>query len=59
MTTYFHADRQQLDALGSDFVLGSAWANRFSGGYFDQSVQMWTRDGSLLATTHQIVYYKA
>jgi acyl-CoA thioesterase len=59
LTTYFHADRQQLDALDGDFILGSAQANRFSGGYFDQSAQMWTRDGILLATTHQIVYYKA
>jgi acyl-CoA thioesterase len=59
MTAYFHADRQQLDAVGNDFVLGIAHANRFSGGYFDQSAQLWTRDGALLATTHQIVYFKA
>jgi hypothetical protein len=31
LTTYFHADQQQLDALDGDYVL---------------------------ATTHQIVYYK-
>jgi acyl-CoA thioesterase len=59
MTTYFHADQEQLDAVGTDFVLGIAHANRFSGGYFDQSAQLWTRDGALLATTHQIVYFKA
>jgi len=39
-------------------VLCTAHANRFSLGYFDQSAQLWTRDGALLATTHQIVYFK-
>jgi acyl-CoA thioesterase len=58
LTTYFHADQQQLDALGSDYVLGTAHANRFSSGYFDQSAQLWTRDRALLATSHQIVYFK-
>ena len=58
LTTYFHADQQQLDALGSDYVLGTARANRFCGGYFDQSAQLWTRDRALLATSHQIVYFK-
>ena len=57
-TTYFHADEQQLDTLGGDYVLGIAHANRFSSGYFDQSAQLWTRDGALLATSHQIVYFK-
>jgi acyl-CoA thioesterase len=59
VTTYFHADQQQLDAVGADYVLGTAHANRFSGGYFDQSAQVWTRDGVLLASSHQIVYFKA
>jgi acyl-CoA thioesterase len=59
MTTYFHADRGQLDALDGDYVLASAHTNRFSRGYFDQSAQVWSRDGTLLASTHQIVYFKA
>jgi acyl-CoA thioesterase len=58
LTTYFHADQQQLDALAGDYVLATAHANRFSNGYFDQSAQVWSRDGVLLATTHQIVYFK-
>lgn len=58
LTTYFHADQQQLNALGDDFVLGTAYANRFTRGYFDQSAQVWTRAGGLLASTHQIVYFK-
>ena len=58
LTTYFLADQRQLDTLGGDFVLATAHANRFSGGYFDQSAKLWARDGALLATTHQIVYFK-
>jgi acyl-CoA thioesterase len=58
LTTYFHADQQQLETLGDDFVLGTAYANRFTRGYFDQSAQVWTRAGGLLASTHQIVYFK-
>jgi acyl-CoA thioesterase len=58
LTTYFHADQQQLDALGDDFILGTAHADRFTRGYFDQSARVWTRDGGLLASTHQIVYFK-
>lgn len=58
MTTYFLADQQQLDDVGSDYLLCSAHGNRFSHGYFDQSAQVWSRDGALLATTHQIVYFK-
>ncbi|EUA59340.1 thioesterase-like superfamily protein [Mycobacterium intracellulare 1956] len=58
LTAYFHADQQQLEAVGDDFVLATAHANRFANGYFDQSAQVWTRAGGLLATTHQIVYFK-
>ncbi|OBG39255.1 acyl-CoA thioesterase [Mycobacterium alsense] len=58
LTTYFLADRRQLDGVGSDYVLATAHANRFFGGYFDQSAQLWSRDGALLATSHQVVYFK-
>ena len=58
LTTYFHADQEQLDGVGNDFVLCTAHANRFTRGYFDQGAQVWTRDGGLLATTHQVVYFK-
>lgn len=58
LTTYFHADREDLDALGGDFMLATAHANRFSRGHFDQSARLWTRAGALLATSYQIVYFK-
>lgn len=59
MTTYFHVDSGHLKGLGGDFILATAHANRFGRGFFDQSAQLWGRDGSLLATTYQIVYFKA
>jgi len=58
LTTYFHADGAELAAQGTDYVLATAHAQRFARGYFDQSAQIWGRHGALLATSHQIVYYK-
>ncbi len=58
MTVYFHASAPELQAVGSDFVLGQAEAQVFHQGFFDQTAQLWSRDGHLLVTTHQIVYYK-
>lgn len=58
LSVYFHGDKQQLDAHGNDFVLATAHANCFSHGYFDQTAQLWDRNGRLLATSHQLVYFK-
>jgi acyl-CoA thioesterase len=58
MTVYFHAGQAELDSLGSGFVLGQARAQRFFNGFFDHSAQLWSEAGTLLATTHQVVYYK-
>ena len=58
MTVYFHADAAQLIALGSAFVLGQAKAQCFFNGFFDQTAQLWSEAGTLLATTHQVVYFK-
>ncbi len=58
LTTYFHADSGLLAVLGDQAVLGTARALNFSNGYFDQTAEVWSRDGKLLATSHQVVYYK-
>jgi acyl-CoA thioesterase len=58
MTVYFHAGSAQLAATGSGFLLGQAQAQALRNGYFDQTAQLWNEAGELLATTHQIVYYK-
>jgi len=58
MTVYFHAGREQLAQAGAGYLLGQAQAQAFHDGYFDQTAQLWTEAGHLLATTHQVVYYK-
>ena len=58
MTVYYHAGNAQLQATGTGWLLGRAEAHAFRDGYFDQAAQMWNEAGELLATTHQVVYYK-
>lgn len=58
MTTYFHADAATLAAMGDRHVLASAQAQVFRQGFFDQRAQLWSAAGELIASSHQIVYYK-
>jgi acyl-CoA thioesterase len=58
LTTYFHAGERELQATGTGYVLGQARAQEFRNGFFDQSAQLWNEAGTLLCTSHQIVYFK-
>ncbi|MEN9889584.1 MAG: hypothetical protein RL559_1621 [Pseudomonadota bacterium] len=58
LTTYFHADSELLAEVGTRHVLGVAKALNFRHGYFDQSGELWSPEGQLLASTHQLVYFK-
>jgi hypothetical protein len=58
MTVYYHVDAQQLAAAGSGHLLLQAQGQGFGGGYFDHGGQLWDERGTLVATTHQVVYYK-
>lgn len=58
ITTYFHADGRQLAECGEGYLLGQARAQAFRNGFFDQTAQLWSEAGVLLATSTQIVYYK-
>jgi acyl-CoA thioesterase len=58
LTSYFHATEADLVTLGSAPVLGTADARVFDRGFHDQSAELWTLDGRLLATSHQLVYYR-
>ena len=58
ITVYFHATAEQLQATGTGFLLGQARGQEFRNGFFDQTVQLWNESGTMLATSHQIVYYK-
>ncbi|MFF0816874.1 acyl-CoA thioesterase [Rhodococcus sp. NPDC003318] len=59
LTVYFHAGAEDLTTQADEAVLATARAQRFGAGYFDQSAEIWGRDGVLLATSHQLVYFKA
>jgi acyl-CoA thioesterase len=58
MTVYYHADAAQLAATGTGHLLIQARGQGFGGGYFDHAGQLWDEKGTLVATTHQVVYYK-
>ncbi len=58
LTTYFHADAAQLAAQGERHLLATARALAYRNGYFDQSAEVWADGGDLLASTHQMVYYR-
>ena len=58
ITTYFHADASQLAEVGTGYLLGRAVGQQFRNGFFDQSAQLWSQAGALLATSNQIVYFK-
>lgn len=58
LTVYFHAGADQLAASGTDYLLGQARGQAFCNGFFDQAGLLWNSAGTLLATTHQLVYYK-
>ena len=58
MTVYFHADAQALAQSGDGYVLAQATGQEFRNNFADQSGHIWNSAGQLLASTHQIAYYK-
>lgn len=58
MTAYFHATTDELAEHGDDYLLGSVRGSAFQRGFYDHVGHLWSRNGTLLATTHQLVYYK-
>lgn len=58
LTTYFHTDTAALSKQADCYVLGAARALNFSNGYCDQSAEIWGDSGKLLASSHQIIYYR-
>ena len=59
MTIYFHASAAQLADNGDDFLLAQAHGQAYRHGFFDQSAQLWAPGGTLLVTSHQLVYFKS
>lgn len=59
LTIHYFATAEDLETQADSFVLAHAHSRRFHRGYFDQSAELWSSDEKLLATSHQVVYYKS
>jgi len=58
LTIHYFSTTEDLAKQADSYVLAHAHSRRFNRGYFDQSAELWGSDESLLATSHQVVYYK-
>lgn len=58
MNIYFHAGAQELAQHGDRPVIATAHGQVCDGGFFDHQGQIWGGEHALLATTHQIIWYK-
>jgi acyl-CoA thioesterase len=58
MTVYFHVGEAALRATGTGYLLAQAQGQGFAAGYFDHTAQLWNEAGTLMATTHQVYYFK-
>lgn len=58
MTSYFHAMPDELFEHGTVHRLGIAVAKRFQANSHDQSMELWSAGGALLASGAQTVWYK-
>ncbi len=58
LNIYFHLDSAELATHGTEPVLGIAHGQVYHKGYFDQQAQLWGKEGRLLATTQQVVWFK-
>ncbi len=58
MNIYFHGSAEEVDGVGSDFVLTETDCRRCEGGYFDHELKLWSRSGALLATSEQVAAFR-
>lgn len=57
ISTYFHCDAAALARQGDRALLCHVDSRVFRDTFHDQSAELWSDDGVLLANTHQIVWY--
>ena len=58
MTTHFHASSDELAAHGSAPLAAVADSRVFHRSFCDQSVELYGRGGQLLATSHQVAFFR-
>ena len=59
LTKYFHGNGETMAAQSTDPLLCIADADVFNDGFADRFAYLWGKDRKLLATSQQIVWYKA
>lgn len=59
LSTYFLADDAALMRQGERPLLGVSDVRVFRHGFNDQSAELWSADGELLAVSNQVVWFKA
>lgn len=58
LSTYFVADEAALTRQGARPLLTVSDTRVFRHGFNDQSTELWSDDGQLLAVSHQVVWFK-
>ncbi|MEW5687319.1 MAG: thioesterase family protein [Pseudomonadota bacterium] len=58
LTVYLHATAEEVAAAGDDFILVEYEGRVGGGGASDERSSYWRRDGKLLATSEQLVWYR-
>ena len=58
LSTFFHATPDEIVGQGTTPLLGVAEAKRFHSSFHDQHMELWGRNGNLLATGSQTVWFK-
>ena len=59
LSTYFLADESEVRAIGVRPILGIAHPRLIAHGFHDQSAELWSEAGRMLAVSHQLVWFKA
>lgn len=59
LNVYFHASADELAGIGATALQGRARTNVIRRGFLDQEAQVWAPDGRLLATSQQMIWFKA
>jgi len=58
LTTYMLATEQEIAAVGEDFILVEYDGQAGRAGTSDERSSYWSRDGKLLAISHQLAWYR-
>jgi acyl-CoA thioesterase len=58
LTTHFMGSRAEIATQGTDPLLGVSDAMRFHGNFHDQHMQFFGKDGNLLASGSQLVWFR-